>query len=119
MLDQESSVRNELVSGKYKMIFERSDHYVGHYGEDYDVLKDYKPVDNGFNLIFKAPKGHFKVDTIESNSVHLTIAEKNPHFTKTSTFSVDIENGKLYSVFLDEIIRHGVAHTVLGLRVKD
>lgn len=120
MVEFESRYKKKATSGRYNMEFERQEYYLGHMGEDYDVLRDYKGVDGGFNITFNASKNEIKVypDT-NANTVVLTIARKTPHFAKKSRFSIVVGNGNLYDIFMDEIKRRGVSYTVLALRMKD
>lgn len=96
----------------------KKDYYHGHSGEDFDFLKDLKPIDHGFNAIFRALKSEISVST-NHNVVNVNINRNTDHFTKNSKYEFTISGGELYDVFVEEIIRSEVVHSVLQMRIKE
>lgn len=82
-IDTQTRDKFQISHGNYTMEVFQKDTYIGHRGEDFDYLWDYKAMGEGFNLTFRAPKVQTHVQQKERNAVEIKIDTKNEHMIKT------------------------------------
>ncbi|KCZ77069.1 hypothetical protein H311_01925 [Anncaliia algerae PRA109] len=108
-----------IVKGlNYDLSVSEKNYYHGHLGEDYDFLKEVKSIDEGFNVIIRAKRKYISVSLNENTvlvNINRTIAD---HYIKNASYQFVVSGGELYDVYIEEILRGDVVHSVLALRIK-